>query len=182
MNRQTLFALSASALLYTILLGCSSAPPPVADTREADIKALKDADAAEARDLAAKAFDKMASYYADDAVLMTPGAPAAVGKDAIQGMSKMLTDGDVELKFAATKVDVAKSGDIGYTQGSYTMASTDPTTKRRTTEKGNYLTVYRKQADGAWKIIEDINTPDSAPVPVAKSKGTAKKAGGKKKK
>ena len=37
------------------------------DTRDADIKAIKDADAAEAKDMAAKAFDKMAGYYADDA-------------------------------------------------------------------------------------------------------------------
>ena len=35
-------------------------------------------------------------------------------------MTKMLKDGDVELKFAPTKVDVAKSGDIGYVQGTYT--------------------------------------------------------------
>jgi uncharacterized protein (TIGR02246 family) len=180
MKRQTLLTLTASIVLWT--LGCTSAPPPVVDTREADIKAIKDADAAEANDFAAKAFGKLASYYADDAVLMTPGAPAAVGKDAIQGMSKMLTDADVDLKFASTKVDVAKSGDIGYSQGSYTMAMTDTKTKRRTMEKGNYLTIYKKQTDGSWKIVQDINTPDSAPTPVARAKNAMKKTIGKKKK
>ena len=172
MKHQTLLALTASILLWTV--GCTSTPPPV-DTRDADIKAIKDADAAMAKDMGSKAFDKMAGYYADDAVLITPGAPAAVGKDAINGMAKTLVDIDMELKFAPTKVDVAKSGDIGFTQGSYTMAATDPKTKRRTMEKGNYVTVYKKQADGGWKIIEDINTPDSVPAPVARAKGAGKK-------
>ncbi len=179
MKYQTLLALTAGILLWTV--GCSSPPPPVVDTRDADIKAIKDADAAEARDLAAKAFDKMGSYYADDAALFTPGAPAAVGKEAINGMTKMLRDGDVELKFAPTKVDVAKSGDLGYVQGTYTMASTDLKTKRRMTEKGNYVTVYKKQADGSWKIAADINTNDALPVPVPRTKAVGKKSKGKKK-
>jgi uncharacterized protein (TIGR02246 family) len=179
-KHQTFLALTASVLLWTV--GCTQAPPPVADTRDADIKAIKDADAAEARDMAAKAFDKMAGYYADDAVLITPGAPAAVGKEAIKGMTKVLVDMETELKFASTKVDVAKSGDLGFAQGTYTMATTDPKTKRRVTEKGNYVTVYKKQADGSWKIIEDINTPDSAPVPVPKTKSIGKKATKAKKK
>jgi ketosteroid isomerase-like protein len=74
-------------------------------------------------------------------------------------------------------VDVAKSGDLGYVRGTYTEIATDPKTKKRSMEKGNYVTVYKKQADGGWKIIEDINTPDSAPTPVVKVKTTTKKAG-----
>ena len=174
MKQKTLFGLAGSMLL---LMGgvYVQAPPPVVDTRDADIKAIKDADAAEARDMADKAFDKMPSYYADDAVLYLPGAPAAVGKDAIQAMAKTLHDIDLDLKFSSTKVDVAKSGDLGYVVGTYTQMATDPKTKRRSMEKGNYVTVYKKQADGGWKIIHDINTPDSAPTAVhAKSSATKK--------
>jgi ketosteroid isomerase-like protein len=28
------------------------------------------------------------------------------------------------------------------------------------TDKGNYVTAYKKQADGSWKAIQDINTSD----------------------
>jgi uncharacterized protein (TIGR02246 family) len=177
MKQKTLFGLAAGMLL--LLGGCTQAPPPVVDTRDADIKAIKEADAAEARDMAGKAFDKMASYYADDAILYTPGAPAAVGKDAIQAMAKTLHDIDLDLKFSASKVDVAKSGDIGYAAGTYTEMATDPKTKRRSMEKGNYVTVYKKQADGGWKIIQDINTTDSAPTTVAHLKTTATRKSGK---
>jgi uncharacterized protein (TIGR02246 family) len=180
MKYQTLLALTAGIMLWTV--GCSSPPPPVVDTRDADIKAIRDADAALAKDMAAKAFDKMAAYYTDDATLFTPGAPVASGKEAIQGMTKTLVEMDLELKFAPTKVDVAKSGDLGFTQGSYTMTSVDRKTKRRMAEKGSYVTIYRKQADGAWKIVEDINTPDSAPTLVPRIKAAGKKAGKGKKK
>src|ERR1700676_3718776 len=111
MTRQILLTLTASLLLWTI--GCTQTPPPVADTRDADIKSIRDADAAEARDMAAKAFDKVAGYYATDATLMTPDAPPAAGKEAIAGMTKMLVQGDMDLKMASTRVDVAKSGDLG---------------------------------------------------------------------
>ena len=177
MKQKTLFGLAASILLWTA--GCTQAPPPVIDTRDADIKTIKDMDAAEAKDMAAKAFDKMPKYYADDAVLYTPGAPAAVGKDGIQALAKMLPEMDLDLKFSSSKVDVAKSGDIGYSAGTYTQTATDPKTKKRSMEKGNYVTIYKKQTDGSWKIIQDINTPDSPPTPVAHVKTVAGKKSAK---
>jgi ketosteroid isomerase-like protein len=49
------------------------------------------------------------------------------------------------------------------------MTVTDPATKAATTEKGKYLTVYRKQADGSWKAVEDTFMSD-APPPAAPAK------------
>ena len=162
----TLLALTACAMLLT--LGCSQAPAPVADTRDADIKAIKDTDATMAKDMEAKNYDKFPTYYADEAIMMTNGAPATK-KAGIADLSKMLVNMQATLKFASEKVDVAKSGDLGYAQGAYTIAYTDPKTKRKMMEKGNYVTVYKKQADGSWKIVADINTPDSENT-VVKSK------------
>jgi ketosteroid isomerase-like protein len=125
--------------------------------------------------MASKAFDKRSSYYADDAVLMIPGDPP-VGKDAIPGVSKVMRDEDMDLKLASTKVDVAKSGDIGYVQGVYTIAFTEPKSNRRMLEKGNYVNIYKKRADGAWKIVEDIHSRDSLPTPVLRTKVAGKRS------
>jgi ketosteroid isomerase-like protein len=67
------------------------------------------------------------------------------------------------LSFGAdtTKVDVAKSGDLGYTQGPFFMTTSDPKTRAPVTEKGKYLTVFRKQADGAWGAVEDTFMSDA---------------------
>ena len=58
------------------------------------------------------------AFYADDAVLMTPGVETVHGKDALRdGLKDMLSDPAVSLTFQSSKVDVAKSGDLGYTAG-----------------------------------------------------------------
>ena len=51
---------------------------------------------------------------------------------------------------------VAASGDIGYTSGRYEMSAAG------STEKGKYVTVWRKEGD-AWKVTEDIFNADVAP-------------------
>jgi hypothetical protein len=45
--------------------------------------------------------------------------------------------------------------------------TTDPKTKKRVGQGGNYVEVYKKQADGTWKVEEDIGTEET-PVKVLK--------------
>jgi ketosteroid isomerase-like protein len=40
---------------------------------------------------------------------------------------------------------------------------TNPKTKKPMDDKGSYLTIFKKQADGNWKAIEDTNTSEMAP-------------------
>jgi len=74
-------------------------------------------------------------------------------------MTKMLVDMETELKFEATKVDVAQERGPGLcTRPLIQWPPLDPKTQAsQRWKKGNYVTVYKKQADGSWKIIEDIN-------------------------
>lgn len=48
------------------------------------------------------------------------------------------------------------------------MTMTDAVTKKPVTEKGKYVTIYRKVADGSWKAIQDMNNADGPPAPAAK--------------
>ena len=168
---KSLALLCATAAMALSLTACNQAPPAASsqaqpDTHDADIKALNDVEAKDNSDWAAKNLDGLAAFYADDAVLMTPGGAPMKGKDAIRaGLTQMLADKALNLTFKATTVDVAKSGDLGYTQGDYTMAMTNPATHKVVTDHGTYVTVYRKQADGSWKAISDIATPGAPPAP-----------------
>jgi uncharacterized protein (TIGR02246 family) len=152
-----------------MLLGaCSETPAPAPDTSAADQKAIKDGEVAWASDWAAKDVDKIVSHYADDADVLPPGAPIMKGKDAIRtGLGAMLADKSLSLTFTTASAQVSKSGDLGYTEGTYAMTLTNPKTKKVVTEKGKYVTVYKKQADGTWKAIEDINNADAPATPVA---------------
>jgi hypothetical protein len=43
------------------------------------------------------------------------------------------------------------------------MTVTNPKTKKSSVDKGNYVTVYQKQADGSWKAVEDIFVSEIPP-------------------
>jgi uncharacterized protein (TIGR02246 family) len=142
---------------------CSDTPAPAADQ-----KAIKDGEVTWASDWAAKDLDKIVSHYADDADVLNPDMPIMKGKDAIRaGLTGMLADKNLSLSFTTVSAQVSKGGDLAYTEGTYSMTTTNPKTKRPVTETGKYVTVYKKQADGKWKAIEDINNADAPAVPVA---------------
>jgi uncharacterized protein (TIGR02246 family) len=160
MKRNGLLLLCAA--LASLLTGCATT---TADTHDADVKAIKDTETAWVADAASKDPAKFAAHYTDDASLLLPNAPVIAGKDGITAAVKpMLADPNFALQFQATKSDVAKSGDIGYTQGTYTMTMSDPKTKQPMTDKGKYVTIFKKQADGTWKAVSDILNSDM-PLP-----------------
>ena len=167
---QNRYFLAAAFALAVILAGCQQAPPPPApDTHDADAKAIRDVETAWVQALAAKDFDKSMAFYADDASVFIPDALVANGMAAIKAVWKpMLEDKNFSFTFASDKVDVAKSGDLGYAQGSFTYTMTDPKTKRVLTERGKYVTVYKKQTDGSWKAVADIGNEDAPAAPAKK--------------
>ena len=150
-------------MVCMLLAGCSQAPPPAPpDTRAADEMAIRKGDVAWNAEWAAKDAERIVSHYADDAILMVPGMPVMKGKEAIRaGLKMVLADPNVSLTFTPNSVDVAKSSDIAFSQGVYTMVTSDPKTKKPVTEKGTYVTTYKKQPDGLWKAVQDINTPEA---------------------
>jgi len=158
-----LAALWAAAAVALMVTACNQAP----DTHEADVAAIQANETQWNSDYAAKDLDKIVSHYADDAVLMVPGTPSTSGKSAISASLKgMVADPALTLKFQSSTVEVAKSGDVAYTQGTYTMTLTDPQTHQVINDHGSYVTTYRKQPDGTWKAVADIATlqvPPAAP-------------------
>ena len=152
--------------LILSLAACTQAPPPVPDTREADAKAIRDVEATLLKESAGKDVDKIAAFWADDATLMMTNMPAMKGSAAIKGMVKeMVADKNFSMNFGSDLVEVSKSSDYGYSHGTYTLTSTDPKTKKAVVEKGNYVTVYKKQADGSWKAVADTTIAEAPAAP-----------------
>ncbi|MGC2613806.1 MAG: SgcJ/EcaC family oxidoreductase [Terracidiphilus sp.] len=166
---KALATLCISAVILFSIAACNQTPPPPPDTRDADVKAITDTEVQANQAWAAKDLEKVMAFYADDAVLMTPGMDAVRGKDAMRTTLKdMLADPAVSLTFQSSKVDVAKSGDLGYTEGTYKLTVTNPATHKPISDYGNYVTTFRKQADGSWKAVADIASsavPPPAPPP-----------------
>ena len=129
-----------------------------ADQRDADARTIRDGEAQWARDWAAKDINKVLNHYSDDASLELADVPIMKGKDAIRtSVKQAFSDRSFALSFRPEQVDVSRSGDLSYTRGAYTVTLTDTATKRPVTERGKYIIVYRKEQDGRWMAIQDMN-------------------------
>jgi uncharacterized protein (TIGR02246 family) len=164
-----LIILSATLATAGLLTACNTAP---ANTHDADVKAIQDTEAQWIQDWAAKDLAKITSHYTDDATLIIAGEPPVTGKATIQTHIKQITDDPVSaLTFHTDKVDTG--GDLGYSEGTYTLALTDPDSKKLIHDHGTYLVIYRKQADGNWKAAIDTaitEVPPAMPAPTPTKK------------
>ena len=67
-----------------------------------------------------------------------------------------------KISWQAKRADVAKSGELGYTSGTYQFSFVDPSGKT-ISDNGKYVTVWKKQMDGSWKVLLDIFNTDLPP-------------------
>jgi len=114
----------------------------------------------------------VAALYAEDAILLPPGAPAAKGRAAILDF---LTKDIAGSKAAGAvfvvnpKTDVGVSGNMGWESGTYTA-----TIKGAVVETGKFLSVSHKK-DGKWLYIRDTWNADAPPAPPAPAAPAAPK-------
>jgi uncharacterized protein (TIGR02246 family) len=103
----------------------------------------------------------MAMSYADDAVVMPPNAPAMRGgADIKKGFADMLAM-MTTTNFSAKTDDVMVGGDLAVETGTYEWSFKPIKGGKEATEKGKYVTVWKRQADGSWKCIRDIFNSDT---------------------
>lgn len=93
-------------------------------------------------------------FYASDSVAINRFNLIYKGKKQINLYFDYVKMNDVKLNWTPDFVDVASSGDMGYTYGKYTYTHKDSTGKT-VENKGVFHTVWKKQADGNWKFVWD---------------------------
>jgi len=146
-------------IFCAVAAGCSRAPAPL-DTRKAAEAAINSTSDEFAKATETKDLDKVMSYYTDDAVLFAPSSPAAVGKDAVRKAWQGFLAGPAsKIDVNETIIDVAASGDLAFERGSFTITTTDAKGKT-TAATGKLVDVWKKQADGSWKMAADTNSMD----------------------
>lgn len=132
---------------------------PLTAQGPADEKALRETEAAWSKASVSKNVEQFVSFYADDASLFQPNTAIATGKAAIRAAATdMFKTPGFSLSFHGTKAEVSKSGEIGYTYGTYAMTMNDPSGKPAK-DKGKYVTVFKK-VGGKWKAVADIFNSD----------------------
>jgi ketosteroid isomerase-like protein len=151
--------MKSKTLITSLVFGLAAASVCFAGDTKAE-QALRDTDAAWSKAAESKDLDKTLSYYSDDATVLPPNAAAGTTKEAIRKLwQDMFATPGFVISWKATKVEVAKSGDLGFVNGTYEVTMNDASGKP-VTDKGKYVEVWEKKADGKWKCGTDTWNSD----------------------
>jgi ketosteroid isomerase-like protein len=154
------------------MTGCMRGPKATADTSKIE-DSIKAQEAQWEKAYADKDLNALAAEYSDDAALGGPGDPLATTQvDRRKAIAALVNDPNFKLSFATDRVLVASSGDLVTSRGHYTITMTDKATSKPVTSSGTYITVYKRQPDGAFKAVEDMIIP--GPPPAAAAAAAAK--------
>ncbi len=152
-------------LAFQAVAACAPDAPQEAGTRQLDeVDAIRQADLAWAAAQAEDGLEGTMSVYLDDAIMLPPNAPMSVGKEAIRAASAEAGIGSpgFSVSWAATKIEVAESGELAYAIG--TNRGTVPGPCGTPIEvKGKYIEIWKKDSDGRWKIAVDMFSSDLPP-------------------
>jgi ketosteroid isomerase-like protein len=153
--------LTGCACLAVSVLACSKAP---ADSSADTAATIRQQEAASLKAIGNRQFDATLSYYGDGALLLAPNAPIARTQEEIrQTRAQIFASVPAGVAFSGetTKVEVARSGDLGYVMRTY--AFTKPAI-----DKGKWVDVLKKRADGSWKEVIEIFNSDLPASPPAR--------------
>jgi ketosteroid isomerase-like protein len=149
-----------AAALFALLPACQTSPP--AAISEADKAAMRSLDESFTGMVLAGDFKTIVErFYTEDAHFMAPNAPDAAGRAQIEAALRALPP---LTAFALHSEEMAGAGDLAYSRGRYTMTLSPPGAAA-IHDQGKFLVVYRRQADGSWKVSHDIFNSDLPPKP-----------------
>ncbi len=141
----------------------ADAPNPLTDSTVKPGKmTLFDLEARFAKDVLERGGAGFAAWFADDGVALGNGAVPLIGRVAI-AKSANWSPQTYQLTWTPTDAMMGPSGDMGYTWGHFEGRSKDANGNPVLTS-GRYITMWRRQADGSWKVVMDAgaNEPPGA--------------------
>ncbi len=95
------------------------------------------------------------TWFAPDAVTLENGGAPVIGHDAIAARATWVP-GSYQLLWTPEGARMSIAGDMGFTWGHYEGDSKDAQ-GNPVKKTGRYMTVWKKQADGSWKVAMDAS-------------------------
>lgn len=155
MQRPTAAALTATVFITALVT--AQEPIPAA------LQAMADTEREFARTAKVKGIrDSFLDFFADDAIAFAPEPTSSRARLLKQPVRPFSVH---ELLWEPRFGDVAASGELGWLTGPSTFIDHESADQKP--HYGNYLSVWRKQPDGRWRVFIDIGIPTPAEVSFA---------------
>jgi ketosteroid isomerase-like protein len=136
-----------------------AALPAGAQGREGE-EALMRADREFASAVAARGLEGWMEYFTDDAVRIRWRDPSVRGAEEIRKFdAQIFADPAVTLHWQPVEAGLYRGGRLGWTRGRSEVRERkgDAT---NVVQRGSYLTIWRLEPSGQWKVILDTGTSD----------------------
>jgi ketosteroid isomerase-like protein len=138
-------------LISLVALAQGATKPTVQD--------LLRADEAFGKASAEKGLEGWLSFFDAEAVIFPEGKDFVKGLPSVRAHYEETKWSPEGLTWKPLGGEIADSGDLGYTYGAWLFTGKDKDGKP-VTATGKYLTTWRRQKDGTWKVLADIGAPD----------------------
>lgn len=143
--------------LLTVAVGCRAGAPEISDADRAAIRAEMEKYIAAVN---AGDFEAWGNGLASDVVVMPPNTAPLQGREAAVNWVKSLP----KITLTTTADEVNGHGDLAYVRGAFGVTATLPDGSTMN-DKGSFLEIRRRQADGTWLLTRDIWHSDLPPPP-----------------
>ncbi len=165
-----------AALLVALLATPAAAGAPADPAREIggtepvpaaapDARTLREADQALARAVEQRDRPGFEALLAEDAWFAGGGHPLADRTAVGEGWASFFDPSGPTMRWAPELGEIARSADLGYTVGHYLLEARDAS-GRPVRREGRYVTVWRREPDGAFRVAVDaplLPPADGAP-------------------
>lgn len=131
--------------------------PEINELLPEDIIAIKELHEAWTPAIVDKDFDTLIALYTDDAIVLPPNAAKVQGRAAVlEWMKAFPTIADAKLMIE----EINGYGDLAFVRGAYFMTLMPEGAPEPIQDRGKFIEIRRKQADGSWLMARDIFNSD----------------------
>jgi uncharacterized protein (TIGR02246 family) len=149
------------ALALAVTAGC--APTTPAPDTSADEQAIQQVREQEANALSAGDVNALSNVYAPDIHMMPPNEPAVTGMDALRPWVQAMFDQfTASARYTSAELHVA--GDYAIERYTADLSFTPKAGGEPMAETIKGIHIYQRQADGSWKIVQDVWNMDKPPA------------------
>ncbi|HEY4949780.1 MAG TPA: DUF4440 domain-containing protein [Candidatus Acidoferrales bacterium] len=114
------------------------------------------------QDLRTKQLEPILKFYATDAAFLQPDGERITGSAALRTLFQtIMATFNSDLTLHSWSLE--SSGDLAYDSGDFQETLTNIATAAKMNSKGSYVIIYKRQANGAWQIVQHVWTGTPPP-------------------
>jgi uncharacterized protein (TIGR02246 family) len=150
-----------TAAILAITSGAAASDP---SARVTDAQSrVREADAARCAAMRTRDLDRFSSLLSDDVAFFADQMPVARGPAAVRELLAAFFDPrGPAMRCEPRTVEVSRSGDLAYVTGTSDVTGTEAE-RSPTAGHGKYVTIWRRDRAGKWKLILAIGNAEPRP-------------------